>query len=126
MGQVAFTDFTAPVASQAVEILSAVPANTRWEQIILCETTRFMGRNTLDLTVAMRRAGTTDGMMGAAMPLMVSGNNTGCSSARPAPSQFTGPYSVVLNFSTSPGTLNLLTDGLLTWEVCHYSGLIGR
>jgi hypothetical protein len=127
-GQVAFTAFRAPVASQEVEILS-VPANTRWEQITVCETTKFAGRNIVTITVAMRQPATPIGTPYAAlmaMPLGQSSNNIGCWNARPAPFVSWGPYSVVLNFTASPGTLNLLTDGLLTWEVCRYPGLIGR
>jgi hypothetical protein len=122
-GIVKFTDLTADAPSQEIKILDQVPGNTRWEQITVSEHTRFMGRTgvTVGLSVSAGRPGSNNyELTGTQVPLEVSSWDTNMWTARPAPPQLLNAYDVVLNFSATPGNVNLLTAGELLWEACTY------
>jgi len=121
-GTVAFGALTSAAASQEITIMTGVSGQTRYQGILLSETTQFTG--TTGLTVSMGRPGnTTDSEMtnSALFPLMISSGDQNYFSTRPIPPQITSTYSVVLNFAVTAGNVNAANAGLLTWEVCTYA-----
>ena len=119
-GTVSVSALTAAASSQEITIQTGIPGNTRWEQVLVSETTQFAG--TTGLTVSMGRPGSNNyEMTGTLVPLMASSGDVNYWSSRPAPPQLTSTYSIVLNFTVTSGNVNAATGGLLTWEVCGYA-----
>jgi len=119
-GTVSSTALTAAAPNQEITIQTGIPGNARWEQVLVSETTKFTG--TTGLTVSMGRPGSNNyEMTGTLVPLGVSSGDANNWTARPAPPQLIGTYSIVLNFAVSSGNVNAATAGSVTWEVCGYA-----
>ncbi len=119
-GSIPYTSLTTAGPSQEITIQTGVLGSTRWDHVLVSETTQFTG--TTGLTVSMGRPGANDmEMTGALVPLMVSSGDANYLAARPIPPQLSGTYSIVLNFAVSSGNVNAATAGSLTWEVCGYA-----
>jgi len=126
-------DLTADASYQETVIMSNLPGETRWEQVTICATERFLGQT--KVTASMGRPGTNNiEMTGVEVPMENSSGNYNCWTARPAVPQFIGPYDIALNVKVYtavdgallPGKINMLTTGSLTWEACRYPGKIGN
>ena len=122
-GWVGATDLKTPGASQEVTVLANVGGDWRIDHVLLCEIQQFAGPAGVTYTASAGRPGSNhDELTGTLLPLGVSGEN--CWYSRPTPPQFTAPYSVVVNVA-STGDISQLTGGLLVWEMCGYSALVG-
>lgn len=133
VGSGSITCATGTVAAAAVAALSGttgeitiqtgVAGTTRFDQVLVSETTIFAGSFT-GLTVSMGRPGTSnhDEMTAGTVALMASSGDANFWSTRPAPPQITsGTYSIVLNFISTGANLSTASSGSLTWEVCSYA-----
>ncbi len=119
-GTVSYTALTAASSNQEITVLTGVPGNVRWDQVVVSETVQFAG--TTGLGVSMGRPGVNNSeMTGAPVALMVSSGDTNFWSAHPSPPQLTSTYTVVLNFTVTSGNVNAASAGSLTWEACGYA-----
>jgi hypothetical protein len=119
-GTVSYTALSAASSNQEITVLTGVPGNVRWDQVVVSETVQFAG--TTGLGVSMGRPGVNNSeMTGAPVALMVSSGDTNFWSAHPSPPQLTSTYTVVLNFTVTSGNVNAASAGSLTWEACGYA-----
>jgi len=108
--------------SAEITILANQSGDTRFDQVLVSETTIFAGGT--GLTVSMGRPGDSDHdeLTGTAMPLQVSSGDGNYWSSRPIPPQLGTTYPIVLNFAVTSGNVNgISVGGVLTWEVCAYA-----
>ncbi len=109
--------------------MTGVPGERRFIMVTVCSTVRFLGQARVQ--VSMGRPGTNHlDLTGAFAPMEDASNNSNCWTARPSIPQLIGPYDIVAYFEVfkddnTPGNINLLTQGVMTWEILYTSGKIG-
>ncbi len=105
--------------SGEVQITTGTLGTFRYDQILVSETTQFVGGT--GLTVSMGRTGANNTeLTGTTVALGVSSGDANYWSARPIPPQLTTSYNLVLNFVVSSGNVNGVSAGVLTWQICGY------
>ena len=124
-GSVAANSLISNAASQEVTIVAGLPANFRFDHLLLTESIPFSSDQVAGLRVSAGTAGKGDEFLGP-FPLKSTGADQNFVYDRPLPLMLSGVYDLVLKFSApaaatvGTGILSNFTAGNLKWEVCGY------
>jgi hypothetical protein len=116
-----------------IPIMTNIPGERRFLMVTVCSTVRFLGQSRVQVSVGRPGTNHTE-LTGAFVPLENADNNSNCWTAHPTIPQLIGPYDLVAYFEVFtqdgngneiPGTINLLSQGQMTWEILYTKGKIG-